>query len=116
MLLTMERLHWLRESTLSTGYWCEALAYALHDGRSFWLGGSSVPTPRLAVRWLRDRTRDVLDQLDAAATWPAHEWLRDRPEHERALASLVIGEMYSLSIREDSTLYVLSARPTRSIQ
>ncbi|MFC1439203.1 hypothetical protein ABUW04_13135 [Streptacidiphilus sp. N1-10] len=116
MLLTLDRLHWLRESPLSTGYWCEALAYSLHDSRSFWLGSTSTPTPRLALRWLRHRTQHVLDQLDAAATRPAHEWLRDSAEHEQALFALARGEMYTLSICEDTTRYILSARPTRSTQ
>ncbi|MFC1434116.1 hypothetical protein ACEZDB_26045 [Streptacidiphilus sp. N1-3] len=114
MLLTLDRLHWLRVSALSTGYWCEVLAYTPHDDRSFWLGSTNTPTPRLALRWLREWTKDVLDQLDAAAAWPAHEWLGDHAEHERALSSLTCGEMYSLSVREDTTRYILSARPTRS--
>jgi len=116
MPLTLDQLHWLRESPLSAGYWCEALAYTPQDGRSFWLGSASTPTPRLALRWLRRRTQDVLDQLDAVATWPAHEWLINRPEHERALSALVRGEMYALSIFEDSTRYILTARPTGSAQ
>jgi hypothetical protein len=111
VLLTLDRFHTLREPLPDTGYWCEALAYGLHDGQSFSLGATGTPTPRLALRWLRDRTRNVLDQLDAAAAWPAYEWLHDPAEHEQALFRLARGEMYSLSICEDNTRYVLSARP-----
>ena len=116
MPLTLDRRHWLRQSPLSAGYWCEALARAPQDGRSFQLGSASTPTPRLALRWLLRRTQDVLDQLEPTVTWPAHEWLVDRPEHERALAALARGETYTLSISEDTTHYVLTTHPTGSTQ
>ncbi len=116
MPLTLDRRHWLSGSPRSAGYWCEALAHTPQDGRGFWLGSARTPTPRLALRWLLRRTQDVLDQLDPAATWPAHEWLIDLPEHERALAALARGEMYALSIHEDTTRYTLTARPTGSAQ
>jgi hypothetical protein len=116
VLLTRGRLHWLGASPPSTGYWCEAIAHTPGDGRNFRLGSASTHTPRLALRWLLHRTRDVLDQLDASVTWPAHEWLTDHLEHERALSALLQGETYSLSIYEDSTRYTLTARPTGSTQ
>ncbi|WP_052069363.1 hypothetical protein [Streptacidiphilus albus] len=116
MPLTLDRRHRLPGSPLSAGYWCEALAHTPQDGRSFQLGSASTPTPRLALRWLLRRTQDVLDQLEPTVTWPAHEWLVDRPEHERALAALTRGETYTLSISEDTTHYVLTARPTGSTQ
>jgi hypothetical protein len=111
MLLTLDRLQPLRESSPTPGYWCEALARTAQDGQSFWLGSYNPPTPRLALRWLRHRTLDILDQLDPPAAWPAHHWLRDDTEHERALSTLAHGETYAFSIVEDTTSYILSARP-----
>ena len=116
MLLTLERLHWLRESPLSTGYWCETTAYSSPDNRTIWLGSARTPTPRLALRWLRHRTEDLLDQLDTATTWPAQEWLRDYPEHDRALSALRRGEMYTLAMVDGTVRYTLSARPTGSAE
>lgn len=76
-----------------TGYWCSAPV--VH------LGGRFTNSPRLAVRWLRDRVRDVTSQLDRHYAAPGRHWFLDEPEHERARSALAQGEVY-----------VLSARPT----
>ncbi len=100
--------------TLRYGYWCEAIAHTHQDNRVFWLGSHPASTPRLALRWLRSRVQDVTDQLDPAPARPALHWLGDHAEHERALASLAGGELYALTLADDTTRYVLSARPVGS--
>lgn len=97
---------------IRTGYRCDATARTPQDGRSFPLGSSPATTPRLALRWLRRRARDIADQLDPPAARPARYWIRDDVEHERALSVLTHGETYTFTIFDDSTRYTLSARPT----
>lgn len=110
-MLTLDELHALQGPALRHGYWCEAIAHTHQDGCVFWLGSHLTATPRLALRWLRSRVRDVADQLDPAPAHPARCWLDDQTEHERALAALVGGELYALTLADDTTRYLLSARP-----
>ncbi|MEU4683161.1 hypothetical protein [Streptomyces xinghaiensis] len=90
-------------------YWCEAIACTPADGRSFWLGHHHASSPRMAMRWLHSRARDIADQLDSTAARPARHWGQNRAEHERALAVMALGEPYAFIITEDATRYVLSA-------
>jgi hypothetical protein len=68
-------------------------------------------SPRLALRWLRERTRHITDQLDAAYAQPSLCWLTDEAEHERALDHLTAGTGYELTLYDESTRYVLLAYP-----
>jgi hypothetical protein len=94
------------------GYQCEAVAYTPQEGRAFPLGTHPAATPRLALRWLRRRARDIANQLDAPAARPVRHWISDRAEHERALTILARGETYTFTIFDDATRYALSAHPT----
>lgn len=47
-------------------YRCRAMAYPLHEISSILLGSHDVTSPRLALRRLRERMRNVTDQLDTA--------------------------------------------------
>lgn len=93
------------------GYWSEAVA-AIPLGRTYWLGSTSAPTPRLALRWLHARARDIADQLDPPAARPVRHWIHDHQEHERALRQLVSDQQYTFTAIEDGTRYILTARPT----
>ncbi|MGR6971382.1 hypothetical protein ACU639_17640 [Streptomyces cynarae] len=92
-------------------YQCRAAAYPLHEVRSIALGSHRAASPRLAVRWLRERTTHITDQLDAAYAQPGRHWLTDEAEHERALAYLATGTAYQLTLYDDTTRYVLVAYP-----
>lgn len=92
------------------GYQSEALA-AIALGRTYWLGSTSAPTPRLALRWLHARARDIADQLDPPAARPVRHWIHDHQEHERALRQLVSGQHYTFTAIEDGTRYILTASP-----
>lgn len=94
--------------------WCQAIAYTPTDGRTFQPGHHLASTPRLAMRWLHGRARDIADQLDPIAARPARHWIHDHAENERALATLTQGEPYSFALTEDTTRYILSAHPTGS--
>jgi hypothetical protein len=48
------------------------------------LGSHDATSPRLALRWLRERTQHITDQLDAAYAQPGLHWLTDEAEHEQA--------------------------------
>jgi hypothetical protein len=93
------------------GFWCEAIAHHRHDARTFWLGSYAAPSPRLAMRWLRVRAGHIADQLDVPLAHPVRHWLADQAEHERALAALVAGEMYTHAVHDDALTYLISARP-----
>ena len=95
----------------STWYRCWAVAYPAHETRSIPLGAHNTASPRLALRWLRERARNVTDQLDAAYAQPGRHWLNDEPEHERALAYLTEGTAYQLTLHDENTRYVLVAYP-----
>jgi hypothetical protein len=92
-------------------YQCWATAYPVHEGRSIALGAHGAASPRLAVRWLRERTRDITDQLDSAYAQPGHHWLTDESEHARTLAYLTAGTAYQLTLYDENTRYVLVAHP-----
>ena len=92
-------------------YRCWAAAYPLHETSSILLGAHDATSPRLAVRWLRERTRNVTDQLDMAYAQPGRYWPRDETERERALAYLTTGTAYQLALHDENTRYVLVAYP-----
>ncbi|WP_055494789.1 hypothetical protein [Streptomyces sp. TP-A0356] len=92
-------------------YQCWATAYPLHEDCSIPLGSHGATSPRLALRWVRERTSQITDQLDAAYAQPGRHWLTDEPENERALAYLAAGTAYQLTLYDDSTRYVLVANP-----
>ncbi|GGP87674.1 hypothetical protein GCM10010249_01200 [Streptomyces roseolilacinus] len=93
-------------------YRCRAAAYPLHEVGAIPLGAHDAASPRLALRWLQERTRHVADQLDAPHAQPALCWLTDEAEHERALAYLTAGTGYQLTFHDENTRYVLVAHPT----
>ncbi|PKR43397.1 hypothetical protein CWE27_20670 [Streptomyces sp. EAG2] len=92
-------------------YQCRAAAYPMNEAHSIPLGSHETTSPRLALRWLRERTQHITDQLDAAYAQPGLYWLTDEAEHERALAYMTSGTGYQLTLRDDSTRYVLLAYP-----
>ncbi|GGV91896.1 hypothetical protein [Streptomyces massasporeus] len=92
-------------------YQCRAAAYPVNEARSIALGSHDTTSPRLALRWLRERTQHITDQLDAAYAQPGLHWLTDEAEHERALAYMTSGTGYQLTLHDDSTRYVLLAYP-----
>ncbi|MFD4306788.1 hypothetical protein ACFWRY_29185 [Streptomyces albidoflavus] len=102
--------------TPSTGspplsYLRRAAAYPLNEVRPIPLGAHDATSPRLALRWLRERTQHITDQLDAAYARPGLHWLTDEAEHGRALAYLTGGTGYQLTLHDESTRYVLLAYP-----
>jgi hypothetical protein len=111
MAMTGE-LHPASALVRGAGYWCEAIAHTPADHRVFHLGGNPTRSPRLAVRWLRERVGDVADQLDRPYADPGRYWLTDEPEHERARSTLSRGEVYVFRLYDETTRYILSARPT----
>ncbi|WP_369235499.1 hypothetical protein AB5J56_25985 [Streptomyces sp. R21] len=99
----------------SSSYRCWAVAYPVHENHSILLGSHNAASPRLALRWLRERTRNVTDQLDTAYAQPGRHWLTDEPEHERALSYLTTGTAYQLTLHDESTRYVIVAYPPGAI-
>lgn len=93
-------------------YYCQATAYAWDQQAAYELGVHTATTPRLALRWLRNRARDITDQLDPPVAQPAHHWLADDEAHEHALTQLTQGSPYTLTITDDPVSYTLSAQPT----
>ena len=92
-------------------YRCWVSAYVLHEASPIPLGAHGATSPRLALRWLCERTANVTDQLDSAYAQPGRFWLRDETEHDRALAYLTGGMAYQLTLYDENTRYVLKACP-----
>jgi hypothetical protein len=92
-------------------YRCWAGAYPLHQTSTVLLGSHGAASPRLALRWLRERTVHITDQLDAAYAQPGRHWLTDEAEHERALTYLATGTAYQLTLYDENTRYFLAAYP-----
>lgn len=90
---------------------CHVLAYSTEDTGAFPLGTYQARSPRLALRWLHPRAQNIADQVDAPAAQPARSWIDDQAEHERALSRFAHGATYTFTIADDTTRYVLSARP-----
>jgi hypothetical protein len=44
------------------------------------LGECRANSPRLAMRWMRERAEQLTDQLDAPYARPVRAWLRDTEE------------------------------------
>ncbi|MFP8941134.1 hypothetical protein ACLIYM_06825 [Streptomyces fenghuangensis] len=97
---------------LTRTYRCQAIASTPDDGRTFPLGAHTAGSPRLALRWLRDRARHISDQLDPPAARPLLAWLHDHQAHEHALAVLASGTPYTHTVYDDAIRYLLTARPT----
>ncbi|MBT2871271.1 hypothetical protein [Streptomyces sp. McG7] len=97
--------------SLPSLYQCRAVAYPLDQVRSIPLGSHDAASPRLALRWLRERTRHITDQLDTAYARPGLHWLTDEAEHERALAYMSRGTGYHLTLYDEGTRYVLAVYP-----
>ncbi|MEU6403032.1 hypothetical protein [Streptomyces sp. NPDC046985] len=95
----------------SSAYRCWAAAYPARRTRPVPLGSHRASSSRLALRWLRERTRHVTDQLDTAYAQPGRHWLTDDAEHERALALLTMGSAYRLTLYDEDARYVLVASP-----
>lgn len=92
-------------------YLCRAAAYPVNEVRAIPLGSQDAASPRLALRWLRERTQHITDQLDAPHAQPGLHWLTDEAEHERALAYMTSGTGYQLTLHDESTRYVLLVYP-----
>ncbi|GAA2369851.1 hypothetical protein GCM10010417_35230 [Streptomyces carpaticus] len=95
------------------GFWCEAIAHTTNSPSTHWLGSAPSPTARIALRWLRRRAGHISDQLDSPVAHPVRCWLANQAEHERALAVLVSGVLYTLTIPDGVVRYLLSARPAK---
>ena len=110
-MLTATEVELLLADEVSGAYRCWAVAYPLHETRAIPLGSHGARSPRLALRWMRERTSHVTDQLDAAYAQPGRHWLTDEAEHERALSYLTTGTAYQLTLYDENTRYVLTACP-----
>lgn len=106
-MVTLDGLRLLRESALSADYWFEATAHTIR------LAAQRPTSPRPAFRWLRHQAQEVTDQLDRPYAQPGRHWLTNSAEHERALTALAEGQMCTLTLHDDTTRYLLSARSTR---
>ncbi|MER8003995.1 hypothetical protein [Streptomyces sp. NPDC095613] len=112
-MVTPNDTHALPPSARNAGYWREATAHTT-TGRTVWLNSRPTSSPRTALRWFRSRVQDVTDQLDWPYAQPGRHWLTDEAEHDHARTTLAQGEPYVLTLHDDTTRYVLSARPTGS--
>ncbi|KPI01824.1 hypothetical protein OK074_5490 [Actinobacteria bacterium OK074] len=88
-----------------------AVAHA-PGGLRFPLGEHRSCSPRLALRWLRGRARDVADQLDPPYARVVWGWLGDADEHAWALRFVASGEPYVFrAADEGGTRYAFIAEP-----
>lgn len=113
-------------------YWCELTGTAADHSSDTLLGSYLASSPRLAIRWMRDQAIRVAEALDPDPTraWCAHAplcevqaahlpdpcpqlraWVRNLPAQEEAMNRLVNGFPYSVTARDATAFYSLSARP-----
>lgn len=108
-MLTSQHPEALDADSRPLHYRCQAAAYSSHAARSIPLGTHDTTSPRLALRWLQERTRHITDQLDAAYAQPGLHWLIDEAEHEQALSYMTAGTGYQLTLHDENAHYVLTA-------
>lgn len=106
MTLTQEAPAWGR---LRAGFQSRAVAHT-HGGPVISLGENRANSPRLAMRWVRDRAEQLAHQLDAPYARPVHAWLGDKEELEWAVEFVTAGQPYVFTARDDQwTRYVFTA-------
>ncbi|MFH0243259.1 hypothetical protein ACGRHY_12700 [Streptomyces sp. HK10] len=113
-------------------FWCELSASIPHRSSRIVLGLHLAPTPRLAVRWMREQAERVARALDPdpGAPWlPSaclhpveaeggpdpggvlREWARAEAEQENALGVLREGWPYTVTAQDETAYYFLIAGP-----
>ncbi|MEU6174594.1 ATP-binding protein [Streptantibioticus parmotrematis] len=100
-----------RATGTATAYRCVAVVHGRADGTAYLLSRDHASTPRLALRCLRSRVRDIAEQLHPPYGQPHRYWLTDEDEHECVLRHLAASEPYLLTAYDDTTRYVLTACP-----
>lgn len=98
----------------AAGYWCE-WCWVSATGTARTLAAAPMLTPRLAIRWARERACVFVAQLDPPVSWAIIGWTQDLAERWRALHRLMDGEEYILAFPEDGS-YVLTVRPVSGDQ
>ncbi|MGD9483644.1 hypothetical protein WDH52_10340 [Streptomyces sp. TRM70308] len=92
---------------------CEATAHPHTGARPLLLATDIARSPRLALRWLRNRAQHIANQLDPPHAQPLRHWLVDEAAHEHALHLLATGHPYHLTAYDDEAHYHLHAEPLR---
>ncbi|WP_246150537.1 hypothetical protein [Streptomyces qinzhouensis] len=95
-------------------YDCWAAARTRDSIEPISLGTRTASSPRLALRWLRNRTAAITAQLDPPYARPGRDWLTSEAEQEEALALLATGHTYRVTLHDDQTTYVIAATPPRT--
>ncbi|MFC1405720.1 MULTISPECIES: hypothetical protein [Streptacidiphilus] len=110
-MLTMERPGVEAAAHDTFSYWCQWFATNPATGAAYSLGGAAALTPRLAMRWARQRGQDIGPQLNPPGSWVIDGWLQDERELAKALYQLTVGITYDLTVYEESAEYALTIRP-----
>ncbi|MEV6209547.1 hypothetical protein [Kitasatospora sp. NPDC051914] len=63
------------------------------------------------MRWLQMRVEQLADQLNIAHARPGRAWAQDESAAEVAMAALVWGESYTVTLVDDDAVYVFTAQP-----
>ena len=80
---------------MSRSYWCEATATTADRSRVWRLGAYRAHTPRLAIRWLRNRGSHIASVLDPEND--IRHWLHDAQAQERQMQELKAGRAIVIS-------------------
>ncbi|MFD0563947.1 hypothetical protein ACFQ2M_19475 [Kitasatospora saccharophila] len=68
-----------------------------------------VSSPRVAVLWIVTRLREMAEQFDPQEAYWARQVFSIAEEQEAAMATMVFGEDFTLTLLVDQVVYVFSA-------
>ncbi|MFE2345722.1 hypothetical protein [Kitasatospora cineracea] len=88
---------------------CEVTVLTAGAGRRMLLATFQASSPRVATLWIAARLSAMAEQFDPQdAHWVRQIFSTDE-EHESAMATMALGEDFTLTLYVDQAVYVLSA-------
>ncbi|QKW22276.1 hypothetical protein HUT16_27245 [Kitasatospora sp. NA04385] len=101
---------------MGRAYWCEVTALVHGAGRRMVLATFEASSPRVAMLWIVTRLREMAEQFDPQDAHWARQVFSIAEEHEAAMAAMVFGEDFALTLLVDQVVYVFSAGASTGLE
>ncbi|MFB7618896.1 hypothetical protein [Kitasatospora sp. NPDC056181] len=101
---------------VAEGYWCEVTGFTDGAGRKLVLATFEASTPRVAVHWTLARLRAMSEQFDPQDGHRVRSLLSTQEDQEAAMAEMVFGQVFTLTVTVDGVVYVLSAAASTGVE